>query len=116
MGIFDLPELDAEGDENRNVFWQNDVFKVRVIALEPGGKIPECGMESWVLFYVVCGDVLQRKNGGSSPLRECQAFISEPALISIESENGTKLMGVLISFLLGLAAAGPLYAAFPVAG
>ena len=30
--------------------------------------------------------------------------------------NGSGLKGVLISFLMGSAAAGPLYAAFPVAG
>lgn len=43
MEIFDLLNLSAESYENRNVnvFFQNDLFKARVIALEPDGKIPE---------------------------------------------------------------------------
>ena len=98
MEIFDLQNLSAEGYENRNVnvFYQNELFKARVIALDPGGKIPECRMESYVMFYVVSGEVLLRKNGESSPLREGQVFISEPALISMESTNGARLMGVQI--------------------
>ncbi|MHC1787846.1 MAG: cupin domain-containing protein [Christensenellales bacterium] len=98
MEIFDLLKLDAEGYENRNVnvFYHNDLFKARVIALEPGGEIPECRMESYVMFYVVRGEVMLRKNGESSSLREGQVFISEPALISMASESGAKLMGVQI--------------------
>lgn len=98
MEIFDLLNLSAESYENRNVnvFFQNDLFKARVIALEPDGKIPECKMESFVMFYVVRGEVLLRKNGESSPLREGQVFISEPALIAMESVSGARLMGVQI--------------------
>jgi quercetin dioxygenase-like cupin family protein len=98
MEIYDLLNLSAEGYENRNVnvFFQNDLFKTRVIALEPGGKVPECRMESYVLFYVVRGEVLLNKNGESSPLREGQVFISEPARISMESQAGARLMGVQI--------------------
>lgn len=98
MEIFDLLNLSAEGYENRNVnvFFQNDLFKARVIALEPGGKIPECKMESYVMFYVVCGEVLLTKNDESSALREGQVFISEPALISMASVSGARLMGVQI--------------------
>ena len=98
MEIFDLLNLSAESYENRNVnvFFQNDLFKARVIALEPDGKIPECKMESYVMFYVVRGEVLLRKNGESTPLREGQVFISEPALIAMESVSGARLMGVQI--------------------
>jgi quercetin dioxygenase-like cupin family protein len=98
MEIYDLLNLSVEGYENRsvNVFYQNDLFKTRVIALEPGGIIPECKMESYVLFYMVRGEVLLKKNGESSPLREGQVFISEPALISMESQTGARLMGVQI--------------------
>lgn len=98
MEIFDLLNLSAEGYENRNVnvFYHNDLFKARVIALDAGGKIPERKMESYVLFYVVRGEVLLWKNGESSPLRENQVFISEPALIALESVSGARLMGVQI--------------------
>jgi glyoxylate utilization-related uncharacterized protein len=67
-----------------------------VIALDPGGNIPECKMESFVLFYVVSGEVLLGRNGESSTLREGQVFISEPALISMTSVSGARLMGVQI--------------------
>lgn len=98
MEIFDLLKLSARGYENRdlNVFYQNDMFKARVIALESGGAISECRMESYVLFYVVSGEVLLTKNGECSPLKEDQVFISEPALISMSSVSGARLMGVQI--------------------
>jgi quercetin dioxygenase-like cupin family protein len=98
MEIFDLMKLEAEGYENRkvNVFFQNDLFKARVIVLEAGEKIPECQMESYVMFYVVKGEVLLQKNGESSILKENQVFITEPALISMETTSGARLMGVQI--------------------
>ena len=98
MEIFDLVQQMAEGYENRgvNVFYQNDLFKTRVIVLSAGGKIPKCHMESYVLFCVVQGEVLLHKNDESSPLREGQVFISEPAMISMESQAGARLMGVQI--------------------
>ena len=98
MEIFDLMRLTAEGYENRsvNVFYQNDLFKTRVIVLEAGGKIPECRMDSFVLFYVVKGEVQLRKNEETSLLSENQVFISEPACISMESPGGARLMGIQI--------------------
>ncbi|MHB8125800.1 MAG: hypothetical protein ACYDEJ_09225 [Desulfitobacteriaceae bacterium] len=98
MKIFDLMNLEAQGYENRsvNVFFQNDLFKTRVIVLEAGGKIPECQMDSYVIFYVVKGEVLLRKNDESSILKENQVFITEPTLLSMESKTGARLMGVQI--------------------
>jgi quercetin dioxygenase-like cupin family protein len=98
MKIFDLTNLEAEGYENRkvNVFFQNDLFKTRIIVLEAGGKIPECQMDSFVMFYVVKGEVLLRKNDESSVLKENQVFITEPALVSMETTLGARLMGIQI--------------------
>lgn len=99
MEIYDLMKLEAQGYEKRNVnvFFQNDFLKTRVIVLEAGGKIPECQMESYVMFYVVKGEILLlHKNDESSILKENQVFITEPALISIESTSGARLMGVQI--------------------
>jgi quercetin dioxygenase-like cupin family protein len=104
MEIFDLMEIDAQGYENRtvNVFYQNDLFKTRVIVLEAGGKIPECQMDSFVMFYVVQGEVLLRKNNESSLLKENQVFITEPALLSMETTSGARLMGVQIKTREGM--------------
>jgi len=98
MEIFDLMKLEAQGYENSavNVFYQNDLFKTRIIVLEAGGTIPECPMDSYVMFYVVEGEVLLRKNDESSVLKENQVFISEPALLSMETTSGARLMGVQI--------------------
>lgn len=98
MKIFDLMNLEAQGYENRqvNVFFQNKLFKTRVIVLEAGGKIPECQMESYVMFYVVKGEVLLKKNDESSTLKENQVFITEPALLSMETTSGARLMGIQI--------------------
>ena len=91
-------DLVAQGYENRqvNVFYQNDFFKARVIVLEAGGKIPECQMDTYVMFYVVKGEVLIRKNDETSVLKENQVLIAEPALVSMESKTGARLMGVQI--------------------
>ncbi len=103
MKIFDLMALEAEGYEKRNVnvLFENDSFKTRIIVLDAGGKIPECKMESYVMFYVVKGEVLLRKNDESSILRENQVFITEPALLSMETTEGARLMGVQIKAQTG---------------
>lgn len=68
-----------------------------MIVLEAGGKIQEFQMNSFVIFYVIKGEVLLRKNDESSILNENQVFISEPALSSMESTSGARLMGVQIN-------------------
>ena len=98
MEIFDLMNLEAEGYEDRqvNVFFQNDLFKARVIVLEAGGKIPECQMDSYVMFYVLQGEVVIRKNDETAALTQNQVFIAEPALLSMETTSGARLMGVQV--------------------
>jgi len=41
MRIFDLMNLKSEAYQNRekNVFFQNELFKTRIIDLKPGGRI-----------------------------------------------------------------------------
>ena len=99
MQIFDLMNLEAEGYEKRdiNVFFKNDIFKTRVIVLEQGQKIPECQMDDFIVFYVVKGEVLLKKNDEVSILKENQVFITEPALISMEANTGARLMGIQIN-------------------
>lgn len=64
--------------------------------MEAGGEIPSCQMDTFVMFYVVKGQVVLRKNNESSILKENQVLITEPALLSMESKSGAKLMGVQI--------------------
>jgi quercetin dioxygenase-like cupin family protein len=96
MMIFDLINFDAAGYENRNVnvFFENEIFKTRVISLDAGQKIPECMMETFVMFYAVLGEVTLCKNNETLLLKEGQAFITEPALLSMETTDGARLMGI----------------------
>lgn len=98
MEIFDLMKMEAKDYQERfaNVFYQNDLFKTRIIVLGAKEKIPACEMESYVLFYVVKGEVLLGKNEETSTLKENQLFITEPALLSMESTLGARLLGVQI--------------------
>ena len=91
-------KMDSEAYEQKekNVFFQNDLFKTRVIGLKPGQKIPDCQMDCFVIFYVVKGEVMLRKNNEYATLKESQVFITEPALLSMETINGARLMGVQI--------------------
>jgi len=98
MKIFDLMNLEAEEYEQRgkNVFFENELFKTRIINLKAGESIPDCQMDCFVIFYVVKGEVLLSKNGQEAPLKEKQVFITEPALLSIKSNSGARLMGIQI--------------------
>jgi quercetin dioxygenase-like cupin family protein len=98
MRIFDLMNLESEAYEKRekNVFFQNELFKTRIIDLKPGQRIPDCQMDCFVLFYVVQGEVQLRKNDETATLKENQVFITEPALLSMETRSGARLMGIQI--------------------
>lgn len=99
MKIFDLMNLDSFPYEVRgkNVFYQAEEFKTRVIELQAGQTIPDCQMASHVIFYVVKGQVMITCNGEQYTLTEHQTLITEPAQLSMHSENGARLMGIQIN-------------------
>jgi len=96
--VYDVLNMSVEEYESRwkNVFFQNDLFKVRAINLKAGGGIPECHMDSYVMFYVAKGEVVIKKNGEAFNLKENQLFITEPAVLSMQSASGSRLIGVQI--------------------
>ncbi|MFO7967224.1 MAG: hypothetical protein R6U44_06470 [Archaeoglobaceae archaeon] len=98
MQIFDLKEIKAHPLEERdkNVFYQAEEFKMRIVELSPGGEIPSCEMESYVIFYVVKGEVQVGVNEGSAELKEGQCLVTEPATMSMRTESGVKIMGIQI--------------------
>lgn len=98
MKVFDMMDLDALPYEKRgqNVFYEADEFKTRIIELKPGQSMPDCQMASYVLFYIVFGEVRITKDAETVRLKEHQVFITEPALLSMESVTGARIMGVQI--------------------
>jgi len=99
MKVFDLNEMKAFPYEQRekNVFYQSKEFKIRIIELPPGGHMPDCEMASYVIFYVVDGEVRVTVNSETVVLKEKQCLITKPAIISMITENGASLMGIQVT-------------------
>ena len=99
MKVFDLNEMMAHRYEERekNVFYQTEEFKTRIIELPAGGKMPTCEMAFHVIFYVLDGEANVTVNSDTVALKEKQCLITEPATISMKTENGVRLMGIQIA-------------------
>ena len=99
MKVFDLNEMVAAPYEQRekNVFYQTEEFKTRIIELPPGGQMPACEMASHVIFYVLSGEARVTVNSESVALKEKQCLITEPATVSMKTQNGVRLMGIQIA-------------------
>jgi len=96
--IFDLNEMAAFPYEQRdkNVFYQTKEFKTRIIALPPGGQMPICEMESYVIFYILNGEARVTVNSETVGLKEKQCLITEPATLSMKTTGGVRILGVQI--------------------
>lgn len=99
MNIYDLTklELDPKAGGNCGAFYQNDLINARLIVLNAGQKISDAQVDSYVMFYVVKGEVTVTRNNETAPLHEKQVFITDPAVVSLETVHGARLMGVRIS-------------------
>ncbi len=98
MQIFDLKTIKAFPYEERekNVFYKTEKFKTRIIALPPGGKMPECEMSASVIFYVLEGEAEVEVNQEKSALKKGQCLITEPATLSMKTNEGVKIVGIQI--------------------
>ena len=98
MKVFDLDDMKAFPYEQRgqNVFYQAKEFKTRIVDLPPGGEIPTCEMASYVIFYVLNGEVRVTVNSERAQLKDKQCLITEPATLSMRTEKGVRLMGIQI--------------------
>lgn len=99
MNIYDLAklELDPNAGGNCNAFYENGPINARIIVLKAGQKISDARVDNYVMFYVVKGEVTLTRNGETAALHENQVFITEPAVVSLETVHGARLMGVRIS-------------------
>jgi len=99
MEIFDLNEINVYSFEERdkNVLFQSNMFKVRLIQLDAGGEIPPCKMATNVIFCVLQGKGLITINEQSNQVKPHSLIVAPPATISMKSEQGMKLLGVQIN-------------------
>jgi quercetin dioxygenase-like cupin family protein len=99
MNVFDLKKMPSypHSQRGKNVFYQQDAFKARVIDLEAGGEMPTCQMESYVLFYVISGNAQVTVNHEIAELSEGHCLITEPATLSMKTKNGVRMMGIQIT-------------------
>lgn len=98
MKIFDLKEITVgiDHDKPQKLFYKNNKFKTRVIDLNPGDKIPQCVMDSDLIFYVIEGKVEIIVNDDKNKLSSGQCLITKPANLSMNSKQGAKILGVQI--------------------
>lgn len=98
MQVFDLKNRHAFPYEERhkNVFFQAENFKLRLIELPAGGTMPPCTMTSHVLFYVMEGKALVKVNQQSQLLSAGQLLITEPAELTMQTDEGVKILGIQI--------------------
>lgn len=97
--IFDFSKISGfpYEERHRNVLYKTGDFKIRIIDLAENGAIPECNMETHVVFVVMDGQVDITVNGEVHHLGEKQSLASEPAVFSMHSQKGAKLMGIQIN-------------------
>lgn len=82
---------------DKNVFYITKEFKTRIINLAAGEEIPQCEMASYVIFYVIEGEAIVTVNSKDSVIDAGKCLISEPAILSLKTKNGVKIIGIQIN-------------------
>ncbi|HZX10338.1 MAG TPA: hypothetical protein VFG01_05260 [Acidobacteriota bacterium] len=90
MKVFDLSKMKAfpYEDRGKNIFYQAEGFKTRLIELRSGEEMPLCKMSEHVIFIVLEGEVTVNVNSEQMNLREKHCLITEPATLSMRTEKG----------------------------
>ena len=98
MEIFDLNDalVHPFEERDRNVLFQDETFKVRLIRLEAGGEIPPCAMAMNVIFCVLQGKGIITVNEKSNQVKPHSLIITPPATISMKSDEGMRVLGIQI--------------------
>jgi len=58
--------------------------------------MPNCEMASYVIFYILNGEVRVTVNSETVELKEKQCLIIEPATLSMKTISGVRIIGVQI--------------------
>ncbi len=99
MQVFDCRTMTSYPYEERdkNVFYKAREFKARIIELSSGGRMPDCEMASYVVFFVIAGAAEVKVNHEKTVIKEGQCLITEPGTLSMETAEGVKIMGIQIA-------------------
>ena len=99
MQIIDLKKMISNPYEERekNIFYNTEEFKARIIKLPADGNMPTCKMGSYVIFYVIEGTVEVTVNQEKATIKEGECLISEPAKLSMRTKDGVKIIGIQIT-------------------
>ena len=81
------------------MFFQVEEFKMRIIELESGQQLPDCQMNSYVVFSLVSGEVEVIVDNQKSLLKEGELLASEPAKFSMKALKASRLVGIQINKL-----------------
>ncbi len=98
MQIFNIKKIKSFPFEERekNVFFKTREFKTRIIKLSSREQIKSCKMDSYVIFYVIEGSAKIMVDNELSEIKEGDCLISEPATLSLRTENGVKILGIQV--------------------
>ena len=84
-------------ERHKNVFYQVDEFKMRIIELENGQELPDCQMASYVVFSLVSGEVEVIVDEEKNLQKEGELLVSEPATFSMRALKTSRLVGIQIN-------------------
>lgn len=98
MQVFDIKAMAVHPYEerDRNIFYKAKEFKARIIELPAGGEMPTCEMTSHVIFYFIEGAAEVMVNQEKVSIKEGQCLITEPATLSMKTNDGVKIMGIQV--------------------
>ena len=99
MEIFDLNDSNVYPfeEKDKNVLFQSEAFKIRLIQVEAGEEIPPCAMAMNVIFCILQGKGLITVNDQSNQVKPHSLIITNPATISMRSKDGMKVLGIQIT-------------------
>ena len=84
-------------ERQKNVFFQVDEFKMRIIELEKDQQLPECEMNSYVIFSLISGEVEVIVNNEKSLLNKGELLVSGPAKFSMKALRASRLVGIQVT-------------------
>ena len=103
MKVFDLKKMKSYpyAQRHKNVFYKAGEFKARIIGLPAGGKMPQCKMESHVIFFVIKGRAEVKVGRKKKEIKAGDMLISPPGNFSMETRKGVKIAGVQVAVKSG---------------